>query len=342
MSPRLLRTLLISVGLSLLGIVIVVLFLGDTSDLRQLGRLSLGTLALALGLLALHLTFGGLRLHRLVRLTGERATFLGCLRAFTVGLFAAALTPSGGGNTVGIALTFQRAGLSPTGSWSAAFYTSVLDLFFIGYSVPIAAYVLWRAGRVPTSMMVLGVVVCVVAIVLWYGITFHVTRLEGLMYRIFSIRFLRRWRGAVVGFVREIARSMLAMASGNVFHHLQAHGLSVLMHGSLYTILYVFLVGLGGTPDFWMVIAIITLVTALSHFIATPGGSGYMEATLAYSFAQHLPGGLVTAAVVAYRAVSYYAAILLGTILGGSLLLQSAAPRPTPAEPVRAPAVKEQ
>ena len=329
MPDKIAKPLLISLGLSLLGVVVVVLFLGDTSDLKQLGRLSIGSLAIALGLLGLHLTFGGLRLFTLVRLTGERASFLSSVRAFILGLFAAAVTPSGGGNTPGIALTFQRDGMTPAGAWSAAFYTSVLDLFFIGYSVPIAAFVLWREGLAPTSLLVLGIIVCVVSVLLWYGLSFHVTRLEGIFHKLFSIRFLKRWRSAVTGFVREIAGSMGAMASGSVWQHLQAHLFTVVMHGSLYTILFVFLQALGANPDFGMVIAIVTLVTALSHFIPTPGGSGYMEATLSYTFAQNLPGSVVTAGVVAYRAVSYYAAILLGAILGGSLLLKRPAAKPS-------------
>ncbi len=323
--PRvLIRTLAISLGLSLVGILIVVLVLGDLSSLRQLGELDAPVLLQAGGLLLLHFAFGGLRLQVLVRLTGERTTFLSSVRAFILGLFAAALTPSGGGNAPGIAIAFQRDGVKPANAWSAAIYTTVLDLFFLGYAVPIAALLLWRADALPPALLVLAMVVSALCLGIWYGLASHVDRLEGIVKFVFSIRGIRRWRRAASLFVRKTAQAMMVMTRGSLTRHIQAHALSLAMHVSLYTIMHVFLAGLDGSGSFPIVVATVTLVTAVSHFVPTPGGSGYMEATLGYSLAQQISANAVTASVLAYRAFSFYAAIVLGAVLGGSLLLQPA------------------
>ena len=67
-----LRTVLLSLALSLLGIVAVILLLGDFSDLKELSRVSVPVLLLTVAMLFVTFVIGGLRLFMLMRLAGER------------------------------------------------------------------------------------------------------------------------------------------------------------------------------------------------------------------------------------------------------------------------------
>ncbi len=327
-----LRTVLLSLALSLLGIVAVILLLGDFSDLKELSRVSVPVLLLTVAMLFVTFVIGGLRLFMLMRLAGERTGLWTSIKAYIMGLFAAALTPSGSGNAPSIALTFQADGVPAARCWSAAIYTSVLDLFFFAYSVPLAAVFLWQLGLMPTVVVWLSILACIISIGLWYGISFRLDRTTGLFYRLFSIRFLRRWRRAAIVFVRELAGAVSSMSAGGLGMHVQLHILSLALHLVTYTILHVFLSALGGDTPWIVTISVLALVTAVSHIVPTPGASGYMEATLAYVFSLRTEPAIVTASVVAYRVLSFYASLLLGMLLGGSLLISEMSRKPAEKE----------
>jgi uncharacterized protein (TIRG00374 family) len=321
MAATLWRTLIVSLLLSVAGILVVVFWLGDASDLGELGRLSLPALAGALLLLAASFLTGGLRLKVLVAMAKERVDVLRATRAFVLGLFGAAVTPGGGGNGPAIALSLIRDGVRATVAWSITVYGSVSDLFFFAWSIPAAALVLFRTGHLTdTRLLWLAFLLSAGSLLLWYLLAFELARATRLGGLLFSLRGLRRWRRRIMRTLSGIGEATTAVTRSHVGLHALLQLLTVAMHLFLYAIFYLLARSLGANLDLVVSESVLLLVSATSYLVPTPGASGYLELALSYAFARQLEPGVLAASVVAYRAISYYAAVLLGAILGGAVL----------------------
>jgi uncharacterized protein (TIRG00374 family) len=321
MSRTVWRTISISLILSTLGVLGVVLLTGGLEDLQQLAQLSWLMLLGALGLLAASFWVGGVRLKGALGLAGATVSVWSGVRAYVLGLFGGAVTPAGSGSAPMIALALQREGVTPTLAWSASVYASILDLFYFAYAIPVSALVLWQADLLPQLWLWLAAPLSLGSLLIWYGLAFELARLQRFVGWLLSVRFLRRWRRQAMRLLLDVSRALGSMARGNRWLQLQLHANSLLLHVVMYAILYLFASALGGRPDFLQVQAALVLVTAGGHLIPTPGGSGYQEVMMSYVLSQQLPTSVVTSAVVAYRAVSFYTAILLGGLLGSAVFM---------------------
>lgn len=310
--------LLLGIG----GVLLATLWLGEPGALKALFELSAPTLGVASLLLALSIVAGGLRLKRLLRLADGRVNAWQATRAYVLGLFAAALTPSGGGNGLAIGLALQRDGVSANVAWSAAIYSSVLDLFFYVWAIPAGSLLLFNDGLISAELLWLALALSAVFLVLWYGLAFRLGWLKHLVLPLFSLRFLRRSRAGAERFFSEVEGATTTMASGRAAAQFTLHSLSLLLHASTYGIFYVFAADLGSPLGLTPTLSLMLLVSAASHVVPTPGGSGYFEVALSFAFSQRGAPGAVAAAVVAFRALTFYAPIVLGAALGGPLLIR--------------------
>lgn len=320
MAPALWRTLLVSLLLSTAAIALAVFWLGDPGDLLQLGRLSLPAVALGLLLLFVNLFAGGLRLYLLTRVAGEYLNVWRSTRAFILGLFGAAVTPSGGGNGPATAISLGRDGVSSSAAWSVTLYTSLLDLVFFAWALPAGALLLFWRGLLDPRLLLVAVLLAAACLVLWYGASRHLHRAQRLGGWIFSTPMLVRWRRRAVRFLAALGETTRTVNAANAPMHIALHLTSGLLHLSQYAIFHVFLVTLGGDSELLQTLAVMALVSITTHLVPTPGASGYLEFAMSYIFSRTSEAGTVAAAVVAYRALTFYASILLGAGLGGVVL----------------------
>lgn len=335
MTPTLWRILLLSLLLSVAGILVVVLWLGEPGDLRALSRLSLPSLSMALLLLAGSLLAGGGRLMVLVSMAGERVNVWRATRAFVLGLFGAAVTPSGGGNGPAIAVSLIRDGIRSSAAWSITIYSSVADLLFFAWAIPGASLVLYTSGNLIDSRLLwLSIVVSGVSLLLWYLLAFELMRATRLGGQLFSLPGLRRWRKAVMRALSDVGIATSQVTNAHLGMHLLLQLLTALLHLLLYAIFFVIASSLGAQISLPVSLAILLLVSVTSYFVPTPGGSGYLELAMSFAYSRQLPPGVLTATVVAYRALSYYAAVLLGGLLGGAVLSKEIARRTQTGEPL--------
>lgn len=319
----LLRPLLVSLALSAAGVAAALLLAGGGEGLAALGRVSGASVAAAAGLLGVSLLAGGLRLWALVLGVGARVTPLRAVRAHVLGLLAAAVTPSGGGNAPAIALSLRRDGVPTAAAWSITVYTSVLDLLFFAWAIPLAAWGL--RDELGARLLGLALLLGAACLLLWYGLAHRQAALERLAARLFALRPLRRWQRPAWRFVRRMNAATGRLTAASPWRHLGLQALTALMHGALYAIFWGFAVALGTGLELLPTLALLLLVSVSSYVVPTPGGSGYLELAISWLFARRAPAGEVAAALVAYRAVGYYAAVLLGLPLGGAVLVKEAA-----------------
>lgn len=307
--------------LGLAGLVAVTLWLGEPGQWRHLFRLSGWTLTWALLLLVASFVGGGARLVVLLRMAGARIDLFRATRAHILGLFAAAVTPSGGGNGLAIGFALQRDGVKPNVAWSAAVYGSVLDLFYFAWTLPVAGFLLYRTELISLRLLWFTLAVSLFCLALWYGLAFHLGRVRHLIRPLLGWRILKRWRKRTLRFLDDVSSAMGTITRGGVLSQLGLHLLTLPVHLLAYAILHLFAVALGSPLNLTQTLSLMVLISAASQVVPTPGGSGYFEVALTYAFSQGGAHAQMTAAVIAFRAITYYVPIFVGVLLGGSVLI---------------------
>src|SRR5690554_6843876 len=254
-------------------------------------------------------------------MAGARLNIWRATRAHILGLFAAAITPSGGGNGVAIGFALQRDGVKPNVAWSAAVYGSVLDLFFFAWTLPVAGFMLRGSGLLTTGALWLLLATSLLALGLWYGVAFHLGRVRHLVRPLMGWRFMKRWRRPTLRFLDDVGDATTTISRGGWLQQLGLHALTLLVHTGFYGIFHLFAQALGSDIPLVATLSLMAIISAISQFVPTPGGAGYFEVALSYAFSQGGANTQITAAVVAYRALTYYAPIVLGALLGGTVLI---------------------
>lgn len=321
MSRRVVLALLSSLLLSALGVGLVVALTGERESLAQLGTLSARALLFGVGLLALHYVAGGVRLALLARLCGAPVSVWRGTRAFILGLFCAAVTPSGGGNAPAIALSLRRDGVPSSLAWALTLYTSVLDLLFFAYAVPVAALILYLGGYLSPLLLGLSLALALICAGLWYA-SFRLGRLRRTLLTLFALPFLKRWQRAAARFLERFDTTAQFVAQQPPLSQFYLQVATAALHGALYAIFYAVARDLGLKVTLRETLALLLLVTITSYVVPTPGSSGYLEVALTYAFAANADTTLVIPAVLAWRGISFYLSIVVGALLGGGILVK--------------------
>ena len=333
MPRRVVLILTSSILLSALGIALVIVLTGERESLAHLGSLSSGALALCLTLLAAHYLSGGARLAMLTELCNVPVSLWHGTRAFILGLFCAAVTPSGGGNAPAIALSLQRDGVTGSLALVVALYTSILDLLFFAWSIPVAALFLALSGDLPPLLFWLSLIFTPLCLFLWYALSFELRRFKRAALRLFTLPLLKRWQRTASRFLGQLDSTAQFIARQPLTQQLSLQLVTALLHGSLYAIFFVVANDLGLEVTLAETLALILLVSVTSYAVPTPGSSGYLEVALTYTFAGTAAGttgatALVIPAVLAWRGLSFYLSVLIGALLGGGILVKKIAAHP--------------
>jgi len=310
-------------GLAGLGVVLLV---GDPGDLLEVRNLSIPTLFWSALLLSLSFLCGGLRLRLLARTLGYRLRLPSAVRAHVLGLFSAAVTPSGTGNAPATALMLTRDGLSGPHAWLVALYIGIVDLLFFAWGVPVALLTLKLSGKLPPSpwWSVGGVGASALFFALWYLLAYRLA-LPGVAYRLCSFRILRRYRARAERFARTFTETVSRLSATTWPEQLVLQVFSASLHLSVFAMFSVIAADLGPTLPPLSTLATLFLVFIVSHVVPTPGGSGFLELTLPLLLMPERPAAVVPALLV-WRLLSFYSVFLLGPGLGGAALVKRMRP----------------
>lgn len=330
MNGRLLRPLLLSLVCGVLGLGAALIF-GKPKDLLVIRQLSGRTLLVCALLMLVSFVCGGLRIILLARLLGYRLRFWSAVRSHILGLFSAAITPSGSGNAPAIALMLARDGVSTAHAWSVALYTGIVDLLLFAWGVPAALVVLHLTEHLPPGrwLIVVGLIVSVLFLGLWYLVAFHLSAAPRLILRLFSWRPLRRFRSRATTFSRSLSQTVSRLSATTRLEQLYLQTLSVGTHLSIFAMFPAIAANLGLRLEFIPTVATLFLAYIVSHVVPTPGGSGFMELTLPLLLEPGRPA-LVAPVVIVWRLISFYSVFILGPSLGGAALAKRLGPDVSP------------
>lgn len=323
---KLAKPIILSVVFGLLGLGVALLF-GKPEDFLELRNLSSKTLLVSAFLLGLSFVCGGLRLQLLGHTLSYALRLPSAVRAHVLGTFSAAVTPSGSGNALAIALMLRRDGLSQTHAWSVALYTSVADLLFYAWFAPVSLLTLRLSGRLPGGSWLLagGLAASALFFGLWYLLVYHFGTASKLVSSLFRLSPIRRFRARAERFMASLTGTLDRISGTTWLQHILLQLLTVGTHVSVFAIFCAVAADLGLGLPVLPTIAVLFLVFAVSHLVPTPGGSGFFEVSIPLLLSPDTPA-TVAPAVLVWRLIAFYSSFLLGPVLGGAALAKRLGP----------------
>ncbi|MCA9838385.1 MAG: flippase-like domain-containing protein [Trueperaceae bacterium] len=294
-----------------------IFFFTKTRTIR-LSSIHLPYAMVAIGLMVLTYLLGGLRLQIMAHYLQEKVALGSAVKAHILGLFSAALTPSGSGHAPMIALSLQSSGLSASQAWSVSLYSNIVDMLCYAWMLILALFyllidhanldkrILWGAGF--ASLLLVG---------LFYFFSFHIHYLNKLAHLIFTQRFLKRWHRPVMRFSSKLMANLSQLGQIRFSQQVILQAVSSAMHFAGFSIFYVCLRAVGLEPAYLSTVAIIFLVLLLGFVVPTPGASGYVETASVFIVKGQYDISLVLTAVLLWRLISHYSSFILGPLLGG-------------------------
>ena len=326
------KWLYISIGFSLLVLVIILLLTVNENTVQYLKEINPFFLLLAFLIHVLSMCFWALRIQKMTGSLGYRIGFFYSLNLVFANLLLAAITPSqAGGEPVRIHELY-RADVPLGDATAIVIMERVLDGIVLAFLAAFAMIVLadlWKSLGVISQVMVLITWIFVIGCLLLFYLAikrpdnvknvvnyisgfftrgWEITRVEELIMR--ADKEIDNFNEAVIKFVKS--------AKGG------------LLWGLLFTLLYwiseiliasLILLGLGQQPLILESFVIQLVLAILMMLPLTPGSSGIAEVGATSLYALFIPASIVGIFVVIWRMVLFYFNIALG-ILSSILIVR--------------------
>lgn len=306
---------LIWLGAALLTALLVPLLVGGGEMWSRVQRFPLPLLPAMLGMIVL---CWGLNSVRLRLLLGEHRGRIGALKSIGVVMsteFAMCATPGGSGGPLTLMALLARNGVRPAHG-SAVFAMDQLSdlLFFLCALVGILFYALFQNLSQRMEWML-----ALSAISLFGGLfgcvlvaRYHrrLILLGARLLRHLRVKTVtrRRWARKILSFLAAFTDT-LKLPRQTLF---QVFGLTCLHWALRYSVLYLALKGLGADLQWAWSFLIQMLSLSAGQFSLLPGGAGAAELTSAALLAPMVGKSTAAAAILIWRAVTYYFYLVAG------------------------------
>ncbi len=306
----------------MLGVLATFWWLGES--VTTVAQVPVWALVVGALLTGVNYLFGAARLTLLTRMTGQPVGFLRSLRAYTLGLLSAAITPGGSGQAPAVVLSLVRDGVPASRAWSVNVYIWVVDLFFLTWSVPIGLVALGHSTDLlgATSPVGLALALSVAFLMLNFVLAYRLHWIKAIVGPVMRLRFLRRWREPALDFLDRVAAATSEFSRRGIGLQVILHALTAGLYIATYLAFYIILVGLGDRPPLLPAIAAVQLPMVIAFIFPTPGGAGILEIAAASLFSAEGGGGSVAAAILAWRLLTYYSRYAIGPAAGGTVLVR--------------------
>lgn len=324
------RAVAISIGFGLVGLALVLWWLGE--DLSSAWKVPAWAYAVGAALAALNYVAGALRLMLLARVAQSPLSFFPALRAYALGLFSGAITPGSAGQAPAMVLSLVSDGTSAAEAWRMAVRVWVLDLFFLAWSVPLSVLLLGRStrfmARFHPELLATGLFIGSTTLIL--VLIFRMNWLTSTAGYLLKLPLLRRWRSASIEFMARVEKAGRTLWSAPLQVQLRLHLYSLVIYISTYLTFWVVVESLRPGSNLLVTMAGAQVPMVLASFFPTPGGAGLLEVLTA----SLMRSGHAAAAILAWRLLTFYLRMLVGPVLGWQVLRNARrAMRPHPGAP---------
>jgi uncharacterized protein (TIRG00374 family) len=257
----------------------------------------------------------------------KEVTLSRAVRSLLLFLFGATVTPGGTGSNVALAWYLSQY-TSPKRATAVAVFGLTFDLVYYAWSMPVCFAILHFKGidlQMPFLGPILGIIVglgSLISIGFAYALAFQLPRLERLLFALFSMRWLLRFRRGALRFIQETGHAMAEIRQFPVATQLGLHGITALSFVLHFAAGNVLAAAMGLNVDHVALLAMQSLLVAISFVVPSPGGAGYFEAVLGRSSpAVGIPEAAVFPFVTLWRFLSYFLYVFIGPFIGAPAIL---------------------
>ena len=324
-ASSLIKTVLISAVLSALGLAYVIYRVGKPGELLLIREIKPFWFGLAIFSLVFSYFSGSHRLKMFATRLGHPIDTWQALKTHLLGMFSAAITPSGSGNAPLIAYQLEHYGLDRHSAWSAAISTFAHDTLYFSWSMPIALIILhfskiYQPGLAVNALAVFAIAVTSLAT---YIFSFRL-KLLILIVNFFFRGPLERFKEKGLEFTNRLISAHEVFSSVKASWYLLVQLFSALAWWSFFATIFFITKGFGLNLSIFATEAYQSFITALSFAIPTPGGSGFFELGISPMLSSANPDNLkyIPAVILLWRLITYYSTFIIGPVLGGNLVLQ--------------------
>ena len=319
---RLVAVLTLSLALGFLGLYLVAggaLFRAETYRIQDA---SVPILAFCVVALLAEWTAPAIRIGLLCRKQGIPMPFRPALFAHLVAVVGAALTPSNSGGAPTTVAALSRLGVPLGKGIGVVVQIFVLDLVFYAWVVPLSlGYLIYSDTiKLPASAEILAFTAVSLAIAGAVVLTRYPRLVARFVLTVAKLPLLKRFDKGLHKIARDYYRSANAFLSMPVSLWLALHLVTAVGWLAAFALLWGALTLYGVDANLLATLALSSSISLLSHFIPTPGGSGFIEAAMGLSVGAD-SNGSVAVAVLVWRLASFYVIFLLGPLAGWLLYL---------------------
>ena len=321
------KLLWISIGLSLVALLVVILLTFDENTIDNLAQLNIWCL---LGAFALHLVaivFWGARILFLCRSLGYKVPLFHCINMAAAGQLLAAITPSSiGGEPVRVHELY-KAKLPVADATAVVLVERLLEavLLVLGVIAGMSVFsVVYNNGEIDSALIVAG----------WCGTGFFSAILILLVAVMRKPDLVKRWGLKIAGLAakkmkpekqEKIKDSVITGVDQfyGTFRHFGGKARWGLAVGFLFSLLFwaceysiasIIMVGLGFEPNILLSLVFQLIIAVILMIPATPGSTGLAEAVYGGFYSMLGLGNMLGPFVVLLRLVLYYSNLIIGFI----------------------------
>jgi len=255
-------------------------------------------------------------------------TWLQSFRIIMLWEFTSAVTPGAVGGTSIATVYVHKEGISVGRSSAIVMVTSLLDelyfvvmfpllLLFVGagllFAIPDSPG--WTHGLMAVAIVGYSIKL-VWVLALSYGLFLNPRGFSKLIYRIFHLPLLRRWKRAAGKAALDIIASSKEMKSRNIKFWLNALLSTFLSWTSRYWVVNFMFLAFFAVQDHFLIFARQLVMSIILLVSPTPGGSGVAELTFDIFLGEFIPiAGFSIALAFLWRLISYYPYLIIGSLL---------------------------
>ena len=242
--------------------------------------------------------------------------------------FTSTVTPGSVGGTSIATLFVHKEGINVGRSSAIVMVTSLLDELYFVIMFPVlillmGSHVLFSITGSPgwthgiTSVALIGYSIKLIwVLALIYGLFFNPRGLSKLIYRIFHLPVLKRWKRGAGKAALDIITSAKEMKSKNARYWIEAILSTFLSWSSRYWVVNFMFLAFFAVNGHFLIFARQLVMSVILLVSPTPGGSGVAEYTFDIFLGDFIPvAGFSIALAFLWRLISYYPYLMIGAIM---------------------------